>query len=191
MMVSFTPRLKAFQKLKEISPGKCGWLRLFHPIQQRFVCTLHLPPPSPFLSPSFSVTCNSREDGNGADPPQLSPARRKERRGRERRRGREAVRWIEGGRKGCGTRGFVGGMESISKLQATLFDPLSPPPSRHSPAAFSRLLPSGKATPPARLAPSVSLSISPARSLSGDSVLASNTDIEQSPFSLKPSSHQE
>lgn len=37
------------------------------------------------LSPCFSVTCNSRrEDGNGVDPPQLSPARRKERRGRER-----------------------------------------------------------------------------------------------------------
>lgn len=51
------------------------------------------------LSPSFSVTCNSREDGNGVDPPQLSPARRKE------RRGREAVRWIEEeGRKGRGGR---------------------------------------------------------------------------------------
>lgn len=79
------------------------------------LCTF--PPPS---SLSLSVTCNSREDGNVVDPPQLSPARRKE------RRAREAVRWIEGGgREGRG--GLVGGMESISKLQATLLDPLSPP----------------------------------------------------------------
>lgn len=61
-------------------------------------CTF--PPLCFSLFPSFSVTCNSREDENGVDPPQLSPARRKERR---ERRGREAVRWFEeGGRKGKG-----------------------------------------------------------------------------------------
>lgn len=46
---------------------------------------------------------------------------------REENEGREAGR-------------IVGGVESISKLQATLFDPLSPPPllvSRHPPAVFS------------------------------------------------------
>lgn len=85
-VASFTPRLKAFQKLKEISLEKCDWLRLFHPIQQRSVRSLHLLPfslSSP-LSPSRATI------GNGVDPPQLSPARRKERRGRE-RRGREAA----------------------------------------------------------------------------------------------------
>lgn len=66
----------------------------------------------------------------------------------------------------------VGGVESISKLQATLFDPLSPPPPlvfRHPPATFSRLLPSGKATPPLLCSPVSSrcLSFSFSLSLSG------------------------
>lgn len=52
IVVSFTSRLKAFQKLKEISPEKCDWLRLFHPIQQRSVRSLHLLPL--FLSLSLS-----------------------------------------------------------------------------------------------------------------------------------------
>lgn len=61
------------------------------PLTSLSFCYFRLPPSffpslslSFSLSPCFSVTCNSREDGNGVDPPRLSPARRKERRGRER-----------------------------------------------------------------------------------------------------------
>lgn len=145
-----------------------------------------------FLSPSFSVTCNSREDGNGVDPPQLSPARRKERRGRERRRRREAVRWIEGGRKGSGTEGVRrrNGIhfEIASHPVRSPFSTAQPTPSRGLfPAPSLRKSHSPCSTRTVRLA----LYLPEARSLSGDSVLASNTDIEQSPFSLKPSSHQE
>jgi len=99
MIVSFTVRIKAFQKLKEISPGKCDWLRLFHPIQQRFVRSLHpllfflslslsSLPLSPSLPSSFSVTCNSREDRNGVDLPQSRAKKGTNRKGTKRKRDR-------------------------------------------------------------------------------------------------------
>lgn len=164
------------------------WLATTFPSNSAAFRSYFAPSPSPSHPFSLSVTCNSRKDGNVVDPPELSPARRKERRGRETVR-----RIVEGGRKGRG--GLVGGMESISKLQATLFDPLSPPPTLRSPTPSRGLFPAPSLrkshSPYSTHTPPVSLSISLARSLSGDSVLASNTDIEQSPFSLKPSSHQE
>lgn len=190
IVASFTPRLKAFQKLKEISLEKCDWLRLFHPIQQRSVRPLHLLPLSLFLPffPSFSVTCNNRERGWS------TPVESRAKKGTKRKRTeRKRSCTVDRERRTKGEKGS-------SSAEWNPFRNCKPPcsipflhrlPSWHPPAAFSRLLPSGKATPPARLTPPVSLSISPARSLSGDSVLASNTDIEQSPFSLKPSSHQE
>lgn len=161
MIVSFTPRLETFQKLKEISPGKCDWLRLFHAIQQRSVrsCTFSLSL-SLSLSSSFSVTCNSREDGKGVDPPQLSPARRKERRGRE-RRGREAVRWIEEeGRKGRGE-GWVRRRNGIhfeiaSHPVRSPFSTVYPPYPDTLPRPFPGSFPQEKPLP--LLAPSRSLS---------------------------------
>lgn len=107
---------------------------------------------------SLSLT-RATADGNGVDPPHGSRAKKGTKRtkphggSRDRRAKEESERERER---------VVGGAESISKLQATLFDPpsssLPPLVSRHPP--FSRLLPSGKATPPARLSLSFASSLS-------------------------------
>lgn len=110
---------------------------------------------------SHSLFLWSRATVDEVDPPHESRAKKGTKRGREA---------IGGSRKEDEERGgIVGGVESISKLQATLFvdplSPLTPLVSRHPPVAFSRFLPSGKATPPLldSLSLSFSLSFSPFR----------------------------
>lgn len=142
---------------------------------------------------------------NEADPPHQvarggTLVQREKSRKEEKRTKRNAV----DGRKTRRVPGYGGRVESISKLRATLSD--------FSPANLFLLTPSlRKIHPPpvpfasSWLAPLASFLFPPpyllsffppgARVLSSlppeGSVLVSNTDIEQSPFSLKPSSHQE
>lgn len=141
---------------------------------------------------------------NEADPPHQVGGTLVQRERRAERNRRERRETGVDGRKTRRVPGYGGRVESISKLRATLSD--------FSPANLFLLTPSlRKIHPPPvpfappSLAPFTSFLFLPpyllpffppgARVLSSlppeGSVLVSNTDIEQSPFSLKPSSHQE
>lgn len=167
----------------------------------RSVRSSHLLPLFIPLFSSFSVTCNSRLVGL-IHPTSL--VRRKERRGREAIGGsRKEDEGSGGGGSSAEWNPFRNckppcSIPSLPRLSPRIPTPslgLFPVPSLRKSYSPSALGSSSRLTFSLSLSPSpfplLFLSFPIVLSLSRGSVLASNTDIEQSPFSLKPSSHQE
>lgn len=127
-----------------------------------------LPPFLPRFS-SYSDMCNSRRE-RGLSTPQVSCEERNEEEENDEKphggsRDRRAKEKSERERAGEGRRRSGIHFEIASHPVRSPFFAASS--SRHPPVAFSRLLPSGKATPPARFSPSFSLTLSFYLTLSG------------------------